>query len=446
MHNEEFKPNKDIEIKFQRLKFPSLNFEYIPLNGLYNPLDNKQSEECTLFNKFKNFDISTNNNVNIENLFSINNNFGTIFTNEYLEGLVILSNISNNEIIIKDLIVTIKFSKENHEKTNLPPNKILPNNSIIITPKKEYTFKIKTQINYASNYILDIQFHTKSSKYDQIYNKMKSKFSNTINYSIVNGSLEVLIRKKFSFEVLNPFKINEIFHNYPENKYLIEIIISNCSKYNLTILDIFLTPKKKNSEKIPLVQNLEEIKCNHYNQNKNDSKYLTMQPEEQIIVLFEISNCNLFTDEEKFVLYISWLNFADFNPKTYNYEFKNSFSTYNKYYKISIIEKPNGDIILNQKFKIIINIDIKLSNFNFNINLSKGTNKKNEIKIIEINDKNIKLDAKNTSKNFTLICKSDSLGIVNLPKLKVSLYDEIQNILFENYYDALVCFNCVEKD
>ena len=449
MYNEELKPSKDIEIKFHRLIFPSLNLEYVPLNGLYNPIDNQLSYESALINKFKNFDISSENNVNIENLLSINNNFGKIFINEYLEGLVILLNISDKEIIIKDINITIKLNNYNSENIDLPLDIELPNNSITIPPKREYIFKIKTKLDYASNYILDIKFHSKSSIYDQIYNKMKSKFSSKYiseKFSIVDGSVEFLLKKKFKFDVFNPFKINEIFHNYPENKYIIEIAIFNYTKTTITILDIFLTPKNKSTEKIPLVQNLEEIKCVKYSQNTNDSKYLTLQPEEQIIVLFEIDNSDLFTEEEKFILYISWLNISDFNPKSYNYEFNNNFSTYNEYYKIRIKEKPNGDIILNQKFKIIINIERKLSNQNFNINISKEPNKSKEIKIIEIIEKNIKLSAKDPSQSITLICKSDSKGIVNLPKLKVTLYDEIKNVLIDNFYEALTCFNCVEKD
>ena len=256
--------------------------------------------------------------------------------------------------------------------------------------------------------------------------------------------MEFLIKKKLTFEVSNPFKIDEKYHNYPENKYLIEIIIFNCTSYTLTILDIFLTTKD-NKDKILLVEDLEEIKCNKYGQNQNDSKYLSLQPEEQIIVLFEIDDGEKYKDEKKFFLNISWLHIFDFQPKIYTYEFNNIFCTYNEYYKISIKEKPNGDIFLNQNFKIILNLESKNQDKIYNINIMKEAKKNRDIKIIEINDNNIELNPNFPSKNVILVCNSDILGNVNLPKLKFVLYEENKNILIEDFFESLISFNCVEK-
>ena len=447
MNNEEFKIPKDIEIKFQRLIFPPLNTDYTPLNGLYNPIDNIESPEYSLFNKFKYFNVSSNKCVNINNLFSIHNTFGKIFINEYLEGIVILYNISGNEITIKDIKATIKIYEDKPENIYKPIELKLKNNSEILPPKKSYTFKIKTKVTSPTKYRIDIYFHTKCLAYDQLYNKLKPKPSpkdNSDKFLIINGSVEFLIKKKLTFEVSNPFKIDEKYHNYPENKYLIEIIIFNCTSYTLTILDIFLTTKD-NKDKILLVEDLEEIKCNKYGQNQNDSKYLSLQPEEQIIVLFEIDDGEKYKDEKKFFLNISWLHIFDFQPKIYTYEFNNIFCTYNEYYKISIKEKPNGDIFLNQNFKIILNLESKNQDKIYNINIMKEAKKNRDIKIIEINDNNIELNPNFPSKNVILVCNSDILGNVNLPKLKFVLYEENKNILIEDFFESLISFNCVEK-
>ena len=451
MHNEEFKTPKHIEIKFQRLIFPPLNLDHIPLSGLYNPIDNIESPENALFNKFKYFNISSNKYPGIDNLFGVQNNFGKIFIGEYLEGIVILYNTSEFEIIIKDLKATIKLCEEKPENVPEPIDVQIQNNSEILPSKQSYTFKIKTKKLYIpTKYRIDIYFHTKSASYDQIYQmQAKTKPKNAPKehnekFSIVNGSVEFWIKKKLTFEVNNPFKINEKYHNYPNDKYIIEIIIFNCTLYALTILEIFLS-LKDSKEKILLVQDLEEIKCNKYSSNQNDSKYLTLQPEEQIVVLFEIDKGYLYKDEKMFILNISWLNAFDFNPKSYTYEFSNLFCTYNEFFKISIKEKPSNDIILNQNFKVVINLESKKADKIYNINIKKEGKKNRDIKIEEISDNNIELNPAFPSKNIALICYSDVLGNVNLPKLTFVLYEEDKNIPIEYFYENLISFNCVEK-
>jgi hypothetical protein len=59
-YSQELKVIKDIEIKFFRLLPPLLNQNNLPLNGIYNDLDNlEEDQENPLQNKFSNFDISS---------------------------------------------------------------------------------------------------------------------------------------------------------------------------------------------------------------------------------------------------------------------------------------------------------------------------------------------------------------------------------------------------
>ena len=454
MSEELLKIPKDIEIKFHRLTYPTLNLFNLPLNGLYNPIDNIESESYSLFNKFKNFDISSKNCVNIDNLFTVNNKEGKIFIDEDLDGLLILVNKSHNEIIVKDLKITIKMEDK---KVNYPEKRLdinFPNNFASIKPKKAYTLHIKTHLNYESKYKINIYFNSRSFSYDNLYYKLKQRNAikeKSDNYSIVNGSVEFFIHKVFNFEVYNPFKIKETFHNCKGYKCIIEIKIFNCTSYPLTLLNLILTPKNNRNEIIPLVKNLEDIKGDKYTKNTSDSKYLTIQSKEEIIFLFKIENNDLFYDENKFVLNISWLNYFDFNKKIYIYEFNNNINLYNEYYKISIIEKPNGNIILNQQFKIIINLMSKKVDNNYFVNIIAEPIKDNnisnlgEIEIIDIIEKKIELKSKNSSNNFVLICKSSNLGNVHLPKLKFILYEEDKNTPIENIYENLLFFNCISK-
>ena len=452
MYTEELKVPKDIEIKFHRLTPPLLNISNIPLNGLYNPIDNIESQEFSLNNKFKNFDISSNQCVNIENLLGINTSFGRIFTNEQLEGLLTLANISDHEVIIKDLKIIIKNDDKMQYKNKIKEQPLeikLPNNSISILPNKGYTIKLKNQLKYASKYTIEINYHTKSQAYDQHYFKIKQRTSvkeNCENYCVTGGVVEFFNNKKLFFDANNPFNINEIFHNSEINTCLIEIRIFNATLYPLTIYDLFLTPKDKKDEKIKILKNLDKIK-----NISNDSRYLMIQNDEQINLLFKIENPELFYDEEKFILNILWMKDFDFIPKLFIYEFNNNLNTYNDYYKMTVIEKPKDDIIVNQNFKIVINLKSKNLNNKYIISLNQEPIKDNdktsdrEIEIIDIIEKKMELNSKTPSNNFILICKSDVLGNVYLPRLKFSLYEGDKNNPIENIYKALLSFNCISK-
>jgi hypothetical protein len=67
-----------------------------------------------------------------------------------------------------------------------------------------------------------------------------------------------------------------------------------------------------------------------------------------------------------------------------------------------------------------------------------------EIEIIDIIEKKIELNKEKQNNNITLICKSDIIGNVYLPRLKFLVYEENKNPM-SNVYDALLFFNCIEN-
>ena len=450
MHNEELKISKDIEIKFHRLLPPTLNSLCLPLSGLYNPIDNEESSEYSLKYKYKNYELSPNNFVNISNLMTINNNFGKIFKSEQLEGLISFSNISSNEITIKNILISL--IKMEDYRIQQPFESNISDDPIIIPSNTSYTINLRAPISFLGKYKLEIFFNKLSPAYDDYYYKVSQRNivkENANNYNIIDGHVQFCDSKTFSFESFKPFKISEFFHNLEVNKSLIEIRITNIYSFPLTILDTFLTPNNNNNnEKIPLVINLEQMAKN--NNKLNDSKYLVLQPGEQIRILFNVNNTDLFYDTKKFTLSITWLNNFDFNKKIYIYDFKNNINSYNEYYRLVIAEKPNNDIILNQNFRIIINLIVKKYSKKFNITMNKDPTENNksinkEIEIIDITEKMIELDSKIPSYNFILICKSDILGKVYLPNFKFCLYEGDKNIPIEFVYENLLTFNCISK-
>ena len=453
MHIEELDIPNDYNIMFYRLRTPTLNSLFLPLSGLYNPIDNIESNEFIINNKFKCFDMP-NQYINIENLFGLSNYSLKTFINELFEGLLIIVNKSEHEFSIKDLnIVITGDNKENKRKVREQSLKIkLPNDSVTIPPNKSYTIKIKTLIKAAASHIIDVKFHTKSKYYDQQYFKKKQRNiikEETENYVVSEGVVEFFNSKILRIDGQNPFSINAIFHNSEVNTCYIEIQVINRSSYLITIEELYLTPKKNEKEKIKSMNNLERVKNNKI---QNDSKYLTLQTEEQINLLFKIDNPNLFNEEENFLLHIFWMKDFDFIPKEFLYEINNNLNIYNDYYKMTVTEKPTGDIIESQNFKIVINLQTKKLDKKYIISLSqepiKDQDKTNdrEIEIIDIIEKKMELNPKMPSNNFILICKSDILGNVYLPRLNFSLYEGDKNNPIENVYTALLSFNCIPKN
>ena len=244
------------------------------------------------------------------------------------------------------------------------------------------------------------------------------------------------------------------------NTCFIELKIINITIYPLTLTDLYLCPKTNTNLKLVLVDGLQEIS---QNQSQNlfpginpqspipASKFLTLQPDEEVSVLFKITDPSLFLNEEKYILYINWLNLFDINEKEFNYEFSNTLNTFNNYYKITVLEKPDKNININENFKIILKVETKNPNKKYIISLSKEALRDNdksndrELEIIDIKEKKIELN-KNTPENqFILICKSDVLGHVYLPRLKFLLYEDNNSNPTGNVFDALLSFNCVQK-
>ena len=423
MYTQELKIPKDIEIKFYRLSQPSLNISNFPLSGIYQNLDSIEDKNCLFRNKFSNFDVTR---MGIDNLFTLSSSFGKVFLGEKLDGLITFSNTSDNFLTIKDLEISILIEALTEEKNKENKKKLdikLPPDGIIIKPKQGHTVKMSVSLDYVSKYTIDINLRTRSSAYNTEYNTIRLKNiiikEKTKEYEIVNGNVEAINNKKLTFDVNYPFKISEKFHNYQMNMCYIETKIKNNTIYPLTIFDIVLSPKNKKNLKISeilSVSNIENVKLtpvqtlqeinnneiNYYDKNlKNksfNSKYITIETDEEINLLFKNNNPNLFGVEAEYILEIKWLNLFDLNPKKYTYEFKNILSTFNDYYKITVIEKPKDHINKNQNFNIVLKLETKHPEKKYLISLSqeplKDNDKSNdrEIEIIDIVEKKIELN------------------------------------------------------
>ena len=473
---QELKLPKDIEIKFYRLSYPILNTSNLPLSGIYQP--EPLNSQFPFENKFTKFSIG-----NLENFFSLNSSFGKVFLHEKLEGLIIFANNSDNHITIKDLDINIiiepmKDSKKIQKKIS---DVKLPPSGIQIRPKNAFSVKMEIFLDIVGKYMIDINLRVRSSAYNTLYNtlKLKGKVRDSPKeFRIVDGNVESLTNKKLTFDVNNPFIINESFHNKQLNECFIDIKIKNNTIYPITVCDLFLSPKIKKTQsskisdilsmeknnnqeiinKIPLVQTLEEINNNEFipldksiNNIINNTKYTTLESDEEINLLFKITDSNIYNIEPIFILEIKWLNLFDAKIKKFLYEFPNQLNTFNKFYKISVIEKPEGNIIKGQNFYIKLKLETKNPQKKYVITLRQDIMKDDdkssdrEIEIIDIIEKKIELNSNKTFDNFMLICKSDIIGNVYLPRLKFLVLEDGGITQSGNTYDTLLFFNCVDN-
>jgi hypothetical protein len=336
-------------------------------------------------------------------------------------------------------------------------------------------------LDIVGKYMIDINLRVRSSAYNTLYNtlKLKGKVRDSPKeFRIVDGNVESLNNKKLTFDVNYPFKIKEVFHNKQLNECFIDIKIKNNTIYPITICDLFLSPKLKKAQssklsdilsmdknnnqeiinKIPLVQTLEEINNNEFipldksiNNIINNTKYTTIESDEEINLLFKITDSNIYNIEPIFILEIKWLNLFDAKIKKFLYEFPNQLNTFNKFYKISVIEKPEGNIIKGQNFYIKLKLETKNPQKKYVITLRQDIMKDDdkssdrEIEIIDIIEKKIELNSNKTFDNFMLICKSDIIGNVYLPRLKFLVLEDGGITQSGNTYDTLLFFNCVDN-
>ena len=467
--SQEFHPKKEVEIKFFRLLSPIYSPPNPSLTGFYHNIDSLETQEYPLENKFQNFDIIAPSSFSYQNIFSLIPNFGRVYYKEILEGLLLFKNKSDHEVTLKSLEVSIIIDEKIETKTQRSKYIVdikLPKEGVILDKYEVYSIKFFNRLEFASKYTILIELKVKSSTYDYQYNEAKQNnlIKDEKDFIVDGESIEIPISKRLTFDVNYPFKIIEKFYNYQLNTCFIELKIINRTIYPLTLTDIYLIPKLSPSKKFTLVDSLQQISQNQ-SQNLFDfskepppcppsptpcSKYLTLQTDEEIAILFKISEPDLFYNEDKYVLNIKWLNLFDLDEKEFLYEFSNTLNTYNNYYKITVVEKPEKYIILNQNFNIILKIETKNPNKKYIISLSQEALRDNdksndkEIEIIDIKEKEIELNQKKTEDNFILVCKSDILGNVYLPRLKFLLYEDNNNNPTGNVFDALLSFNCIQ--
>lgn len=477
--------NKDIDVKFTKLSKPSFNTLDLPLSGLYNDIDSVEFSNFPLKNKFKNFGVSSPDYLGTENLFQINSSFVKLLTGETIEGLVILTNISNRDIIISNLEIyfnvegiTIQKEKSNEQlREKLSINLPGVNNSLLLLPNQSHSILIKYDLKHSTKYTINIIFRTKSAFYNQVYYELKQKKNikeNHREYVIRNNEIEFKINKIFSFQVYSPFVVKETFKlNQLKEEYLIEMNIKNPTKHLITIPDLIITSKNTKVPIKPLL-NLTEIQNNENGQLENNTKLFSLQPNEEVNLLFKSDSNDIFLNEKYFLLYIKWLDIFDFSPKVFEYEFSNGLDIFNDYFKFQIVERPMGNIIQNNNFPIVFQFIKKQKNKNYTIiitefksndplsekdnNLYNNKNKnentnmliKSNKKEIYIKIKEYKIEINDISPkcNVNIICRSDELGIVFFPKIQITLFEienNNENKISEYIYKDLLSFNCVKN-
>jgi hypothetical protein len=429
-----------INLKCLRLNPPNLNKLITPLNGLYNDINNK--EDINVFpleKKTSNFSLSSNN-LNIENVFIINEKFGKVYFSEIFEAILIFINTSNYyEIELKNIEIVIAIEvKKKLLRVRFQSD--IPQNIIYIKPLESYGIKIRFKIETNYKYLIDTYAICQCKYYDEIIAKDDNKglyriFNKTEKYQISNGRVELNFVRRFTFDGLTPFSTQEKYINQLKN-CIIEQTIKNISNFTLVLNDFKMNSKFKPDEYFE-IDNLDLI------------KNTILEPNEEMNVVFKIKNVEIFSNEKSFFLTIKWTHLFDLTPKNYIKEIENGFDLYNNYIALNVVEQPINEIIENQNFKIIFSLSKKTKQ-NIIVVIEtealRDCEKSNdrEIEIIDIVQKKLELSEDIPINTFSLICKSDILGGVNLPKIRLSVFDNRNSLLQSFTFENLLGYNCVK--
>ena len=429
-----------INLKCLRLNPPNLNKLITPLNGLYNDINNK--EDINVFpleKKTSNFSLSSNN-LNIENVFIINEKFGKVYFSEIFEAILIFINTSKYyEIELKNIEIVIAIEvKKKLLRVRFQSD--IPQNIIYIKPLESYGIKIRFKIETNYKYLIDTYAICQCKYYDEIIAKDDNKglyriFNKTEKYQISNGRVELNFVRRFTFDGLTPFSTQEKYINQLKN-CIIEQTIKNISNFTLVLNDFKMNSKFKPDEYFE-IDNLDLI------------KNTILEPNEEMNVVFKIKNVEIFSNEKSFFLTIKWTHLFDLIPKNYIKEIENGFDLYNNYIALNVVEQPINEIIENQNFKIIFSLSKKTKQ-NIIVVIEtealRDCEKSNdrEIEIIDIVQKKLELSEDIPINTFSLICKSDILGGVNLPKIRLSVFDNRNSLLQSFTFENLLGYNCVK--
>ena len=278
--SQEFKPKKEVEIKFFRLLPPNLS-SFSSLSGIYHNIDSVESPESILENKLSNFDINTESSFTTQDLFSFLPYFGRIFHKEILEGLLTFKNKAEHEVTLKSLEVSVMIDEKPETKTKYQKNILdikLPKEGVILDKGEVYSVKFSSNLEFSSKYSILIELKVRSATYDYQYNEAKQKnlVKDEKDFIVDGENVEIPISKKLTFDVIYPFKVLEKFYNYQMNTCFIELKIINITIYPLTLTDLYLCPKTNTNLKLVLVDGLQEI-----SQNQSQNLFPGINPQSQ---------------------------------------------------------------------------------------------------------------------------------------------------------------------
>ena len=252
-----------LEIKLLRLNKPKFQNTTSPFFGMYNSIDSlaEINTNTTFENKFSELLIPDENSINVENMFTISNYFGRVLYCESLEALLILNNLSQEEIKIKE--IKVKITNEVLQNSEFLYKKseftlINIGTPFTILAKGFNTQKIKFTADIMCKYNIEIEIQYSSKSFnDEYLRNTGTKIVKTIssNYYIENNNTNVVRKffKKFLFDTNLPFKIKDRFINNSAEKAIIEINVLNQSPYNLHLKELTLTTNDNSVTIQPIV-------------------------------------------------------------------------------------------------------------------------------------------------------------------------------------------------
>jgi len=277
--------------------------------------------------------LEQNTPQNFERIQNYTSGFGKILFCETLEAVIYINNLSDKEILIKD--IKFKVSNEvldDYESMFKKSEFYLINtNTTFKIPAGHFMHKrIKILADTMCKYIMEIDIQYGSIYYnDEFLKHSQSKIIKTISnhYYITSNPSNVIAKffKKFLFSTNLPFKIKDKIITNNLEKSFIEVNLTNPTPYNLNIRDIalivdqnanqILLSEKSNINKdlsfdsnsnlntsaSNLSQEIVRNDNNFFYSNKNCIMPCYIEPEEEINFSFTLMNYKAFINSVSYL-------------------------------------------------------------------------------------------------------------------------------------------------
>lgn len=260
----------------------------------------------------------------------------------------------------------------------------------------------------------------------------------TDKYTVDNGKVFQNYSKKLTFDAVVPFMIYDsssttlntkcgLYRDVQMERSDVSVSFVNMAPSELLVKNVELVPSKRRE---------------HVVKSEGREGEFYMKNGEEYSALFSIRNKEMFMRNDYYTVCVQWVNGFDCKMKECHMMIQNKSKMRNEVLDVTVSDKPDGEVAKGRNFKIAFNVRNKTKmELTVNVYVERFTHSEQddvkEFEVMDIVDSKFQL---RESMSFSLVCRSDNIGVVYMPVLHISYGD---NKIMS--FDKILYFNCVEE-